>query len=203
MEPAQLIAFNLTLLAALISPGPAMLLALRTTLVSGRRAGVMTGLGLGLAAALWTTLALLGLDAVFTLFPWAFLALKLLGAGYLLYLAVTIWRGAGDPLPAMATEAPAARRSFVAGLLVNLSNPKSMLFASAVLVVIFPRDIPLGDKALIVVNHMLVEWLAYGGFALLLSTRRARDGYLRLKPLFDRIAAAVLGLLGLRLLFTR
>ena len=78
METAHLIAFNLALLAALISPGPGMLVALRATLAEGRRAGVLTGMGLGAMAAGWTGLALLGLDVVFTAVPWAYLALKLI-----------------------------------------------------------------------------------------------------------------------------
>ena len=200
MELAHLIAFNLTLWAALVSPGPAMLMALRATVVQGRAAGILTGLGLAVAAACWTTAALMGLDVIFTLFPWAYLTLKLIGAGYLIYLAITIWREARQPLD----QAQASRRRpFVSGLLVNLSNPKSMLFASAVLIVVFPRDLPLAEKALIVGNHVAVEMLAYTGFALMLSTRAARDGYLRLKPVFDRIAAGVLGALGLRLALDR
>jgi len=201
MELAQLIAFNLTLLAALASPGPAMLVALRTTLVSGRRAGILLGLGLGTAAAVWTLLALMGLNVIFILFPWAYLVLKLIGAAYLIYLAISIWRSAATPLD---TSLPGVKKhQFLRGMLVNLSNPKSMLFASAVLVVIFPRDLALADKALIVANHMMVEWIAYAGFALALSTKSARDGYLRLKPVFDRVAATVLGALGLRLLAER
>jgi len=201
METAHLIAFNLTLLAALISPGPAMLWALRTTLTQGRTAGVLTGVGLAIAAALWTAAALLGLDLIFRAFPWAYLTLKLIGAGYLMYLAITIWRTAHQPV--RPADTATGRNAFLNGLLVNLSNPKSVLFASAVLVVIFPRDMGLGAKALIVGNHLAVEILAYGLFAVVLSTRPARDGYLRLKPVFDRVAALVLGCLGLRLLIAR
>uniref|UniRef100_UPI00273E5017 LysE family translocator n=1 Tax=Roseovarius sp. MMSF_3281 TaxID=3046694 RepID=UPI00273E5017 len=95
------------------------------------------------------------------------------------------------------------RRAFRTGLLVNLANPKSVLFAASVLVVIFPPDMTLSQKALIVTNHLIVEWIAYSLFALALSTRPARDGYLRLKPILDRLAAAVLGMLGLRLLTDR
>ncbi|MFK7939063.1 MAG: LysE family translocator [Roseovarius sp.] len=201
MELAHLIAFNLTLFAALISPGPAMLVALRTTITQGRRAGVLTGIGLALAAAIWTMLALAGLDVIFGLFPWAYLTLKLIGAGYLMYLAVMIWRSARTPLNTQPHTS--AKSALISGILVNLSNPKSMLFASAVLVVIFPRDMDLAAKTLIVANHFAVEVAAYSLFAFALSTRSARDGYLRLKPLFDRIAAVVLGTLGLRLLLSK
>ncbi|MCZ4353644.1 LysE family translocator [Roseovarius aestuarii] len=201
MDWAHLAAFNGVLLAALLSPGPAMLVALRTTLIEGRFAGMMLGLGLGTAAAVWTLMALMGLNAVFTVVPLAYLALKIIGAAYLIYLAVMIWRDAASPLD---TATPVARQNpFLRGLFVNLSNPKSMLFAASVLVVIFPRDLTSGNIAVIVINHMVIEWLAYGAFALLLSTPAARNGYLRLKPVFDRVAATVLGALGLRLMLDR
>jgi threonine/homoserine/homoserine lactone efflux protein len=202
MEITQIVAFNLTLLAALASPGPAMLLAIRATLSGGRGHGLATGFGLGTMAAIWTLLALLGLDAIFTLFPWAYLAMKLTGAAYLLWIAWGMWRNAAAPMDTHGKPIP-RRHAFQTGLLVNLANPKSVLFAASVLVVIFPPDMTLAQKALIVGNHMVVEWIAYSLFALALSTKPARDGYLRLKPVFDRLAAAILGMLGLRLLTDR
>ena len=78
-----------------------------------------------------------------------------------------------------------------------------MLFASAVLLVIFPPDMALSGKIIVVLNQFVVESLAYLIFATALSTRPARDGFLRLKPKLDRITAAVLGALGLRLLVDR
>ena len=202
IDATHLIAFNLTLLAAMASPGPALLLALRTSLAYGPVAGIATGAGLGLMAAAWTAAALLGLGLVFTLFPFAYVAIKTLGALYLIWIAYTLWRDARKPLSQSGPALPRGR-AFRTGLLVNLGNPKSVLFASAVLLVIFPADLGLAAKALIVANHFLVELAVYTGFALLLSTPPARAGYLRAKPLLDRIAASVLGLLGLRLLLDR
>ncbi|MFD1341811.1 LysE family translocator [Litorisediminicola beolgyonensis] len=201
MDAAHLLAFNATLLAALASPGPALLLALRTATVEGRAAGIATGAGLALMAATWTTVALLGLDAVFALVPWLYGALKLAGAVYLLWIAVQIWRDARAPLT--ATPQVSGRRAFARGLLVNLANPKSVLFAGAVLVVIFPGDLTGFEKSAIVLNHFCVELAAYTAFATLISTPRARAGYMRLKSGFDRVAALVLGALGLRLMFGR
>ncbi|MDC0737428.1 LysE family translocator [Cognatishimia sp. SS12] len=202
MELTHIIAFNLTLLAAIASPGPAMLVSIKASLTGGFRQGVITGAGLGLMAAVWTSLALLGLGGLLALFPWAYLAMKIAGAIYLIWIAVGMWRTARAPL-ATTNAQVAGRQAFVTGLSVNLANPKSVLFASAVLLVIFPQDISLSEKAFVVANHLAVELICYTGFALLLSTAPARDGYLRLKPIFDRIAAAVLGALGLRLLLDR
>jgi threonine/homoserine/homoserine lactone efflux protein len=197
---AQFIAFNLTLLAAMAAPGPALLYALRQSVAGGFWAGVATGAGLGLMAALWTGAALLGLNAVFALVPWAYIALKTAGALYLIWIAIQLWRSANQPV---SDSAHPGARAFLGGLLVNLANPKSVLFAGAVLVVIFPPDLSLGAKALIVANHFIVELVVYTLFAACLSSAPARAGYLRLKPIIDRTAAVILGALGLRLLFGR
>ncbi|MEL6873796.1 MAG: LysE family translocator, partial [Pseudomonadota bacterium] len=73
----------------------------------------------------------------------------------------------------------------------------------AVLVVIFPPGLGAAEIALITVNHFVVELIFYAVFATALSTPAARDAYLRAKVVVDRIAAGVLGALGLRLLFSR
>ena len=200
MTTAQFIAFNLTLLAAMAAPGPALLYALRQSVAGGFWAGVATGAGLGLMAAFWTGAALLGLNAVFALVPWAYIALKTAGALYLIWIAIQLWRSANQPV---SDSAHPGARAFLGGLLVNLANPKSVLFAGAVLVVIFPPDLSLGAKALIVANHFIVELVVYTLFAACLSSAPARAGYLRLKPIIDRTAAVILGALGLRLLFGR
>ena len=73
MTFAQLLAFNIALLVAIASPGPALLMAIRTTLNGGRRAGVAVGAGLGL-------MALLGLGVVFELFQAMYVAARIAGA---------------------------------------------------------------------------------------------------------------------------
>ena len=199
---AHLLAFNAALLLAILSPGPSLLFLTRQTLTHGRRAGVMTAFGLAVMAALWTLAALLGLQTLFALFPWAYATLKTLGAIYLIYLAIQMWRTAAQPLNRQA--APAAdRRSFVSGLLVNLANPKSVFFSAAVIVVIFPAGISPLDKTLIFANHLAVELIVQPALALLLGTAAVRNRYLAFKPTLDRAAGTILGVLGLRLLLEK
>ncbi|MCB1479056.1 MAG: LysE family translocator [Tepidamorphaceae bacterium] len=200
MSIEHLIAFNITLIAAILSPGPAFLVAVQTTLRAGRRAGIATGCGLALMASVWTSAALLGLDAVFALFPWAYAAAKACGAVYLLYIAWNMWKGARDGIEPVETP---ARNAFLRGFLVNALNPKSMLFAAAVLIVIFPSDMSYGEDAVVVLNHLCVELIFYSALAFGMSTSRVSRGYLKAKVYLDRVASVILGGLGLRLLFSR
>ncbi|MBO9479283.1 LysE family transporter [Shimia sp. R11_0] len=201
MDLTHILAFNLALAAAIASPGPAFLISVKTTLTAGRRAGLAVGAGLGLMASLWTLSALLGLDVIFTAFPWAYVAVKTIGALYLLYIAYGMWKGARTPLA--PSEVKPARHAFLQGLMINLMNPKSVLFAAAVLVVIFPPDMALAQKGLIAANQLAIELMFYALVAFGMSTSTARAAYLRAKSHIDRIAAVVLSALGLRLLFGR
>lgn len=200
MDWTHFFAFNLALLAAWISPGPAMLVCLRASLRGGLREGALTGFGLALAAACWTLAALFGLDAVFALFPWAYGVLKIAGAAYLIYIAWTTWRDASAPLSEVTVP---ARRAIRTGLLVNLSNPKSMLFAAAVLVVIFPADMSMAARVAVAVNHVAFEVIAYGVLAYAVSSTGMAKPLLAAKATLERITATVLGGLGIRLLLER
>lgn len=197
MTLENLIAFNLALFAAILSPGPALLVALRTTLGEGRRAGIALGLGLGVMAAMWTLAALLGFEVVFQVFPWAYAAAKSIGAAYLIFIAYKMWRGARNPIESSTAS---GRHAFVQGLLINILNPKSVLFAAAVLIVVFPRDMSAAENALIVGNHMLVEFAFYTTLAFAMSSASIGARYLKAKVCLDRTASLILGALGIRLL---
>ena len=62
-------------------------MAVQTNLSAGRRTGIAVGCGLGLMAAMWTTMALVGFAAVSELFPAAYVGARTAGAAYLLYIA--------------------------------------------------------------------------------------------------------------------
>ena len=157
------------------------------------------GCGLAIVAAGWTLAALVGLDAVFRLFPWSYMLVKIVGGLYLSYLAYGIWKAAPQPVAEAVIPAGHAFRS---GLLVNLSNPKSVLFAAAVLVAIFPPDMDIAHKLAIVGNHLGIEIVFYAMLAATMSRQAVRTRYFAMKLYLDRFAAAVLQVLAINILLT-
>ncbi len=200
MAIQHLIVFNIALFAAIASPGPALMVAVRTTLSTGRVAGIAVGCGLGSMAATWTLMALLGMDVVFDIFPWAYVAAKTVGAAYLLFIAYKIWTNARNKVD---TQMLPASHAFRQGFLMNLLNPKSVLFAAAVLIVVFPAEMSAADNALVVLNHLVAELLFYTALAFGMSSSAVSKRYLRAKVYIDRTASIVLGALGLRLFVSR
>ena len=200
LTAAQMVAFNAALLLAVAAPGPAFLVCLQASLRGGLREGVVTGAGLALVAALWTLAALLGLDLLFETVPAAYTGLRIAGALLVLAFAIRIWMTARIPVDA----APPAsrRRAFLRGALLNLGNPKSILFSAGVILVVLPPDLSAAEMAFVTLNHAALELAVYAALAALMSRDAVRARYLAAKPSLMRAMALVLGGLGVRLLVT-
>lgn len=196
IDITALLAFNLAIMGALVSPGPALLAMLRTALGAGRRAGFLCGLGLAFGATLWSLLAVLGLSAIFAVAPRAFVALKIAGGLYLAWFAFMLWRQADRPAQA---DLPGGLSGFRLGLVTNLANPKAVVFIAAIFTTVFPA-MPTGAEAvLVVLNHLALEILFYSLLTVGLGIAAVRIVYLKCKALFDRAAAALLGVMALRI----
>lgn len=186
-----------------VSPGPSFVLVARTSVAVSRRAGLATALGMGLGGVIFGTLALLGLHAVLSQVGWLYAALKLAGGAYLVYLAVRIWRGAAEPLELPSDEVPrmaGTGRSFTFALMTQLSNPKTAVVYGSVFAALLPVSPPLW---LILALPPLIFVLETGWYALVavaFSAGRPRAAYLRCKGTIDRVAAGVIGVLGIRLI---
>lgn len=141
---AELSIFIGALVIAYVVPGPDMLVLLQTGARHGRRHAFATAVGLAAARAAHVVLAALGLAALLRAAPWAFHLVRLAGAAYLVWLAISILRAPPGALQPHAGGAP-VRGSYAAafsrGLLTNLLNPKALLFCS----VLLPQFIGPGD----------------------------------------------------------
>lgn len=200
MTIEDLIAINIVLFLSMLSPGPAFLMIARQTLAEGFASGVKTGFGLGLVASFWTMTALIGLDRLFDLFPMIYSTAKAVGALVLIYFAFTMWRGATDQI---AEKPVILKNPILLGMFTNAINPKSVLFASSVLLVVFPQGMPIFDNAVIVINHLMMEIVMYTILAYGLSQKAIGSGYQAAKLYLDRIFASLLAGLGIRLLMDR
>jgi threonine/homoserine/homoserine lactone efflux protein len=134
--PSQelLIAFFLTTTVFAYIPGPAMLYAAAQTIARGRRGGLMATLGIHLGCYVHVIAAAAGLSILFHLVPLAYTAVKLIGAGYLIWLGIALFRTRANDesgLPAMAQKS--ARKAFLESVTVEVLNPKTAIFFMAFL----------------------------------------------------------------------
>ena len=128
-------AFLLAALALCAMPGPDCMYVIGRTMAQGRRAGVVSALGITAGASVHVLAAALGLSAFLAASAEAFLVLKYIGAAYLIYLGVQSFRNTGS-LAATAARTVVKRQDrtlFLQGVLTDVLNPKVALFFLAFL----------------------------------------------------------------------
>jgi threonine/homoserine/homoserine lactone efflux protein len=202
VDPLTLLAFIPAGLALNLTPGADMMICLGQGLKSGRRAAMAANFGIALGGMVHTLLAALGLGALVAAHPAAFEAIRWLGVGYLLLLAVGALRASPFAVETQVALS-SAKRAFWQGLLVNLLNPKVILFILAFLPQfvdpahpILPQFLTLG---LVFSLGGLIVNGAVALFAGTIGQRVARSA--GLATWLSRISATIFGALALRLAF--
>lgn len=116
-------------------PGPAMLYTVAQTVAHGRNAGWMTALGIHLGGYVHVVAAVLGLSVVLTVVPVLFTAVKIVGACYLIWLGVVMYRDAGELTPAakLREQGGKSTSKFWQSVVVEVLNPKTAIFYLAFL----------------------------------------------------------------------
>lgn len=125
--------YAIALAIAAAIPGPGIAAAVGKALGAGFRPAVAFGTGLVLGDLTYLTLAVMGLTAVASAFSGIFVVIKILGAAYLVYLAVSFWRAGIDPDKVETGKGKGFLASLLAGYSVTLGNPKTIIFYMALL----------------------------------------------------------------------
>ncbi|HEV8631993.1 MAG TPA: LysE family translocator [Thermoanaerobaculia bacterium] len=129
----SLLAFFAAALVLLLLPGPAVLFVVTRSVQHGRRAGLVSVLGLSCGALVHLGAAVVGVSALIAASVAAFTTIKLLGAGYLLFLGIKTLVGKSSPPTAAEVTAEPTARHFLDAVVVNLFNPKTAIFSLAFL----------------------------------------------------------------------
>lgn len=215
MLPAHFLPYLGVAIVLVITPGPDFAMTTKNVIRAGRRAGTLTALGVATGAAVWTAASVLGLATILRFSDTAFMAVKFIGAGYLMYLGVRALVSAITIVPKPVPIGPvwqpgranlAPGRTYVSaaaayrqGLLCNLLNPK----AAAIYTSVIPQFVSPGagsEAQLALMGSVLVlliaVWLcAYSAMAATLGMKLGP----RARQAIDGVTGCVLIGLGLRL----
>ena len=189
--------------AVLISPGVNFILLSQLAASDKSNTAAYAVAGICTGTLVWAASAVLGVHALFQLFPSLRLALQITGGIYLLYVASKLWRSGGATNSAeldvvALTMSPLA--AFRLGFLTNITNPKPALFFSSVFAAAFPAA-PSALFQITAVAMVVANALAWHFFlAYMFSRPSIRAAYARSRSTVNRAAGAIVGALGLSLL---
>jgi threonine/homoserine/homoserine lactone efflux protein len=194
----ELVAFLGVAALVIMTPGPDTAVTIRSTLVGGRRAGVMTAFGVVTGQACWTVAASAGITALLIASEPAFLAVKYAGAAYLLYLGLASLAAAiRGTEPAERTGVPAMARTtaYRQGVLSDLSNPKMAAFFTSLL----PQfGTSFATMAAFGLLFCALTWLWLALYATALARLRHVLRRAAVRRAIEAVTGAVLVALGLR-----
>jgi threonine/homoserine/homoserine lactone efflux protein len=178
----------------IVTPGPDTALTMRNALLGGRRAGVATAAGVVSGLTVWTMAASVGLAALLVASEPAFVALKLVGAAYLVFLGVQslvhAWRGRPNEERPRGGPRLGPRAAWRQGLLNDLGNPKIAVFFTTLLPQFAPAHGPAFASLLgfgLLFCAMTFGWLC------VYSVVVARAGHALRRPRIRRALDAAMG----------
>ncbi|MGV3579217.1 LysE family translocator [Brevundimonas sp.] len=203
VDPHLYLVFLGVMAVMAVTPGPANLFSIATGMERGKAAVFLAVAGMNVATLVWFGAAALGLGALVTAFPDIFRWIAVAGALYVAWLGVSSIRSALKPAPTeVSTEGRThlRRPAFVDGFLVQIANPKAVLFFTAVLPPFLDVERPVAPQlvlfALAVIGMDVMTMSAYGlaGAALArrMSEPRFRRGFGVFVGLLLLIAAALI-----------
>jgi threonine/homoserine/homoserine lactone efflux protein len=189
----QLLPFFAVSALLIVAPGPDMALVARNALVAGARGGILTSFGSVTGLVIWSLAASAGVAALLRASEPAFLALKVVGAAYLVFLGAQALRAAWRKDESTAPPRARTRRFYRQGLVSNLGNPKIAVFFTSFL----PQFAPAGASFVTLLAHGLVFSLMTLAWLVGYSVVVAKAGDVLRRP---RVRRALEGLTGVVLI---
>jgi threonine efflux protein len=188
--------FVVDILAA-ISPGPNFVLVTQTAIHRSTRDALAVVAGFVTTNFIWCLAVVLGLTVLFDVAPWLYVAVKVFGGAYLVYLGISMWRSR-----LASTARPSRRSPYLIGVLTNLTNPKSVVYFGSIFALFMKPGTPRWVEAAAIIIVLANTILWYGTVAMLFSRSVVQRGYARARRAIDALAGAVMIAFGARLIAT-
>ncbi len=202
--PKLLLAWSIQLMGV-FSPGPSVMLILGVATSSGRTPALMTAFGIACGSIILSSATALGIAVLFADIAIFMMAVRILGAFYLFWLA---WKAFGKAIknpPLKVENRPAASlgKTGLSGFLLQISNPKAIMFWLAIAGVGGIGDAPWPIIGLFVVVAFINSFVGHGGYALLLSSPPIRSLLVRFRSWVEGFLGCFFIFAGFKLLASR
>lgn len=192
----ELLAVALITVLAVISPGPDFAMVTRNSYAYGRRSGLVAALGIACGVQVHVFYTVFGIAVIITQSPLLFMAMKWLGAGYLIYLGLrSLCNTSKLALDTVEGATPSLWSAFQTGFFTNALNPKTMLFVVATYSQVVQAGSSMTTNFAYGLFMSFSHWVWFSIVALFFSSGPLRRRMLEKQRLVDRvIGTALIGL---------
>lgn len=189
--------------AAALIPGPDFMMIVQATTSNSRLHGIAVVLGIATGTIIWGVAGFFGISALFALVPWLYVALKMLGGAYLVYLGIRLIKQSLKPqsklVPMHFGVSESLAKMWLRGLLTNLLNPKTAVFVASIYATTLPTEpsVTLGVMVVALTTGISLIW--YLTVAHFFASATVIRTYKRGAKLVDRATGGLFILFGSKL----
>ena len=195
---------------ALVSPGPDFFFVSQTAASRSRKDAMMGVVGITLGVAVWAAVALMGLHLILQKMAWLHQIITIGGGLYLCWMGWQLLKSARAKKLAGDTDEvespvdlPARGRTFMRGLLTNLSNPKAVIYFGSVFSLFVGDNVSGGERGGLFILIVAETFVWFSVVAMVFALPAMRRGYQRLAKWIDGVAGVVFAGFGIALIVNR
>lgn len=192
---------------AVVSPGPAVVALINTSMTKGRKAGMAFATGIMTGSLVWASLSAIGLAALIAAYAELLVVIKIAGGIYLLYLAWKAFRSAASTDEALRQASgnggETLGRLYLKGFLLHLTNPKAIFIWISLVSLGLPAGAPASIMLVYIIGCLSIGLLSLNAMALMFSTSPVVAGYRKARRYIEATMGAFFALAGVKMLTTQ
>jgi threonine/homoserine/homoserine lactone efflux protein len=192
---------------AVVSPGPAVVALINTSMTKGRKAGMAFATGIMTGSLVWASLSAIGLAALIAAYAELLVVIKIAGGIYLLYLAWKAFRSAASTDEALRQASgdggETLGRLYLKGFLLHLTNPKAIFIWISLVSLGLPTGAPASIMLVYIIGCLSIGLLSLNAMALMFSTSPVVAGYRKARRYIEATMGAFFALAGVKMLTTQ
>lgn len=190
---------------ALMSPGPDFIMAVRNSLTYSRKTGIWTSIGFAAGITIHIGYSLLGLALIISQSIVLFNVIKLLGAGYLIYIGIKSLRSRTGIVNIEGEEKKKDipwHQALKIGFLTNVLNPKASLFFMSLFTFAIAPDTPVWVMTILILMMIVSTILWFSLVSIFFTQRHVQHVFNKFQGVFNKTFGGLLVLLGLKVALT-
>ncbi|MFA5947591.1 MAG: LysE family transporter [Candidatus Gracilibacteria bacterium] len=193
-------------LLAAISPGPDFIMCVRNSLTYSRKTGIYTAIGFGLGIAVHISYSLAGLALVISKSILLFNSIKLLGAGYLIYIGIkSVFSKSSkiDITNQIKKDDISPLQAIKIGVLTNILNPKATLFYLSLFTLVISPQTPKSIMLILSIIMMLELMIWFSLVAIFFTQKRIQNLFSKFQNIFNKTLGGLLIALGIKVALSK
>lgn len=186
-----------------ISPGPDFVYTTSQSLSNGKKAGLLSALGITLGLSIHILYSIFGLAVIISKSVFLLNLIKIIGGTYLIYLGISSFLAKNTNIKSKTLSKQKPSTYILKGILCNALNPKAPIYFVSVFTIVLNPNLPFTHLLIYGFVMMAVQFFVFSGLVLLLNTKKIKTAFENFNSYINKTLGVLMVSLGLKVLFSK